>query len=121
MTVVLRVENTERTDILHALKVWLRDHGEKMSAEAKSGIETLIEKVDVAGSEYLLRDLLESIEWSSFKRAQGVGPHIAGGNGPLTRTCPCCGGIDPYDPHRVDFVIESHGHTEACDLAKALK
>lgn len=44
--VTILAKNNEREDILHALRIWLRDYGDSMVGESRPQLEALVEKID---------------------------------------------------------------------------
>lgn len=64
---------------------------------------------------------LKALEWSSFQRGMGSGPHGSGGDGTKVSSCPRCRGINPSDRHRREFTSDAHGHRSGCSLEAAIK
>lgn len=45
----LRLKNTERCDIVHALRLWVKDYGAEMRGNSKEELLALADKIDAAG------------------------------------------------------------------------
>lgn len=85
----------------------IRDHKNMEAEILRESHQTLIK-------------VLESVEWSASTRGQGSGMMGSGGDGPLVRACPVCGGIDTSDPRKREFNNSTHGHRDDCSLKTAL-
>lgn len=68
------------------------------------------------------RELLENLEWSSFRQGPGSGFMDSGGDGAMVSCCPSCKGVKPDYPNAKSFFIqEVIGHRNDCELASELK
>lgn len=67
------------------------------------------------------RDLLARLEWSSVRMGPGGGIMGSGGGGRPVRACPECGGVDPSDEGKRNFMAEAHGHRKTCLMDTVLR
>ena len=58
-------------------------------------------------------------EWGGTRSGPGSGPMFSGGDGDTVSCCAECGGINPSDPGRWDFIEESWGHRSTCRWFRA--
>ena len=58
-------------------------------------------------------------EWGGTRLGPGSGPMCTGGDGDTVSCCAECGGINPSDPGRGDFIEDSWGHRSTCRWFRA--
>ncbi len=58
-------------------------------------------------------------EWGGTRSGPGSGPMFSGGDGDTVSCCAECGGINPSDPGRWDFIEDSWGHRSTCRWFRA--